>query len=204
MMMKLLIASHNPGKLREYADLLAGLRLTLVSPDELGINLNVTESGVTYLENARLKSAAYSHATGLLTLADDSGLEVDILDGAPGIHSARYALGDDDDRISALLRALDASGASQHERAARFRCVIVLTDPKGEEWYTEGECTGRIISSPRGQRGFGYDPVFLFPDLGRTMAELLPEEKHRISHRARAAQSLRPILEHLSSRPGTG
>jgi XTP/dITP diphosphohydrolase len=202
--MKLLIATHNPGKLREYADLLAGLPLKMVSPDDLGIDLDVTESGATYLENARLKAAAYSRATGLLTLADDSGLEVDILDGAPGIHSARYALGDDDDRISALLRALDAAGAAQQERSARFRCVIVLTDPAGEMWSTTGECAGFIISSPRGSEGFGYDPVFLFPDLGRTMAELRPEEKNRISHRARAALALRPILEHLSGKASAG
>jgi XTP/dITP diphosphohydrolase len=202
--MKLLIATHNPGKLREYADLLAGLPLKMVSPDDLGIDLDVTESGATYLENARLKAAAYSRATGLLALADDSGLEVDILDGAPGIHSARYALGDDDDRISALLRALDAAGAAQQERSARFRCVIVLTDPAGEMWSTTGECAGFIISSPRGSEGFGYDPVFLFPDLGRTMAELRPEEKNRISHRARAALALRPILEHLSGKASAG
>lgn len=198
--MKLLIATHNPGKLREYADLLAGLPLTLISPDDLGVDLDVTESGATYLENARLKATAYSRATGLLTLADDSGLEVDILDGAPGVHSARYALGDDADRISALLRALDASEAAQQERSARFRCVIALTDPGGEMWSTAGECAGMIISSPRGSEGFGYDPVFLFPDLGRTMAELQPEEKNRISHRARAALALRPILERLSNK----
>jgi XTP/dITP diphosphohydrolase len=204
MTMKLLIATHNPGKLREYADLLAGLPLTLVSPDALSIDLDVTESGATYLENARLKAAAYSRTSGLLTLADDSGLEVDILDGAPGVHSARYASGDDADRISALLRALDASGAAPQERSAHFRCVIVLTDPNGEMWSTTGECAGMIISSPRGSEGFGYDPVFLFPDLGRTMAELQPKEKNRISHRARAALALRPILDRLSSKANAG
>ena len=139
-----------------------------------------------------------------MTLADDSGLEVDALDGAPGVHSARYALGGDGDRVLALLRALDASGASQQERSARFLCVIVLADPDGKMWFTAGECAGSIINSPRGSEGFGYDPVFLFPDLGRTMAELPPEEKNRISHRARAAQALRPVLEHLSGQPGAG
>jgi XTP/dITP diphosphohydrolase len=199
--MKLLIATHNPGKLREYADLLSGLSLTLVSPADLSVDLNVVESGTTYLENARLKATAYARGSGLLTLADDSGLEVDILDGAPGVHSARYAVGDDDDRVSALLRALNASGALPHERSARFRCVIVLTSPEGREWCTEGECAGNIIDSPRGSAGFGYDPVFFIPDCGRTMAELLPEEKNSISHRARAAHALRPILMQLSDKP---
>jgi len=204
MTIKLLIATHNPGKLREYADLLAGLPLTLLSPDDLGIDLNVTESGATYLENARLKATAYARACGSLTLADDSGLEVDILDGAPGVHSARYALGDDDDRVSALLRALDASGASQHQRSARFRCVIVLADPDGKMWFAEGECAGNIIDSPRGSEGFGYDPVFFIPDRGLTMAELSPEEKNRISHRARATHALRPVLAQLIDKADTG
>lgn len=202
--MKLLVATHNSGKLREYVDLLAGLSLTLVSPDDLGIDLNVEESGATYLENAQLKATAYAHASGLLTLADDSGLEVDILDGAPGVHSARYASGDDDDRVSALLRALDACGASHHERSARFRCFIVLADPDGREWFTEGECAGNIIDSPRGSEGFGYDPAFFIPDHGCTMAELPPEEKNRISHRARATHALQPILVQLSDKAETG
>ena len=195
---KLLVATHNRGKLREYADLLSGLPFTLVSPDELGLDLQVAESGATYVDNARLKALAYAQASGLLTLADDSGLEVDALDGAPGVRSARYALGDDADRVKALLRALAEAGIAEDNRSARFRCVIVAAAPDGRSWCTEGECAGQLIDTPRGSGGFGYDPVFFIPSHGCTMAELPPEEKNRISHRARAAQAMRPILEKLS------
>jgi len=194
---KLLIATHNRGKLREYAALLANLPLTLLSPDELGLDLDVVESGDTYADNAALKANAYAQASGMLSLADDSGLEVAALDGAPGVRSARYALGDDADRVKALLRALDKAGTPQEERAARFYCVIVLAAPDGRSWSAEGECAGRIIDTPRGSGGFGYDPVFFISSHGCTMAELPSEEKNRISHRARAAQAIRPILERL-------
>lgn len=194
---KLLIATHNRGKLREYADLLADLPLTLVTPDDLELDLAVIESGATYADNARTKAGAYAQASGLLALADDSGLEVDALDGAPGVRSARYALGDDADRVTALLRALAQAGVSEENRAARFRCVIVLAAPDGRFWSAEGECAGRIIDTPRGSGGFGYDPVFFLSSHGRTMAELSPEEKNRISHRARAVQAVRPILAKL-------
>jgi XTP/dITP diphosphohydrolase len=194
---RLLIATHNRGKLREYAALFAGLPFTLVTPDDLGLDLSVVESGDTYADNARLKAVAYAQASGLLALADDSGLEVDALDGAPGVRSARYALGEDADRVTALLRALAQAGVPEGKRAARFRCVIVLAAPDGRSWVTEGACAGQIIHTPRGSGGFGYDPVFYLPSHGRTMAELDPEEKNRISHRARAAQKMRPILERL-------
>jgi XTP/dITP diphosphohydrolase len=197
---KLLIATHNRGKLREYAALLASLPLTLLTPDDLGLDLNVVESGDTYADNARLKAVAYAQASGLLALADDSGLEVDALDGAPGVRSARYALGDDADRVTALLRALDAAGVPAEDRSARFRCVIVLAAPDGRTWQTAGTCEGRIIDAPRGSGGFGYDPIFYLPGHGRTMAELPPAEKNRISHRARAAQALRPLLAQLTGR----
>jgi XTP/dITP diphosphohydrolase len=194
---RLLIATHNRGKLREYTALLDGLPVTLVTPDDLGLDLSVVESGDTYADNARLKAAAYAQASGLLALADDSGLEVDALDGAPGVRSARYALGDDADRVAALLRALAEAGVPEGDRAARFCCVIVLAAPDGRSWVTEGACAGRIVDTPRGGGGFGYDPVFYLPSHGRTMAELTPEEKNRISHRARAAQRMRAILEQL-------
>lgn len=199
---KLLIASHNRGKLREFADLFAGLPWTLVAPDDLGLHLTVIESGDTYADNARLKATAYAQASGLLTLADDSGLEVDALDGAPGVRSARYALGGDANRVTALLRALNDAGTPQENRLARFRCVIVLAAPDGRTWSTEGECAGHIIDTPRGSGGFGYDPVFFIPSHGCTMAELSPEEKNRISHRARAAQAMRPILAKLINQRG--
>ena len=209
--MKLLIATHNRGKLREYAEMFDGMPLQLLGPDDLGLDLDVKESGETYADNARLKAEAYAQASGLLTLADDSGLEVDALDGAPGVRSARYAPGDDADRVTALLHALEQADAARknhagHEndaggenRAARFRCVIVLVSSDGHSWTTEGECPGRIIDTPRGSGGFGYDPVFYLPTHDCTMAELAPEEKNRISHRARAAQALRPILAQLAA-----
>ncbi len=194
---KLLIATHNPGKLREYRALLAGLPFQLVTPDALGLNLSVVESGDTYAENARLKAVAYAQASGLLALADDSGLEVDALGGAPGVRSARYALGDDADRVAALLRALDATGVPRDKWTARFRCVILVAAPDGRTWTAQGTCEGRIVDTPRGSGGFGYDPVFFIPSHGCTMAELPAEEKNRISHRARAAQAVRPLLEAL-------
>ena len=199
MSIELLIATHNRGKLREYADLLAGLSLALVTPDDLGLDLAVVENGATYADNARLKATAYAQASGLLALADDSGLEVDALDGAPGVRSARYAFGGDAGRVTALLRALEEAGASRENRSARFRCVIVLAAPDGQIWLTEGECAGQIIDTPRGSGGFGYDPIFYLPGHGCTMAELSPQEKNRISHRARAAQAMRSILAELSN-----
>lgn len=195
----LLIATHNRGKQREYADLLAGLPLTLVTPDDLGLDLDVVESGTTYAENASLKATAYAKASGLLALADDSGLEVDALGGAPGVRSARYALGDDADRVAALLRALAEATVPQANRSAHFCCVIALATPEGKTWSTEGKCAGIIIDTPRGSGGFGYDPVFFLPGHHCTMAELSHEEKNRISHRAKATQAIRPILAQLSS-----
>jgi XTP/dITP diphosphohydrolase len=195
---KLLIATHNRGKLREYTDLLVGLRLMLVAPDDLGLDLAIVETGATYADNARIKATAYAHASGMLALADDSGLEVRALDGAPGVRSARYVLGDDADRVAALLRALAEADVPKEDRSARFRCVIVLAAPDGRSWFAEGACAGRIIDTPRGSGGFGYDPIFFLPSHGCTMAELPSEEKNRISHRARAAHALRPILAKLS------
>jgi XTP/dITP diphosphohydrolase len=200
--MKLLIATHNRGKLREYTDLLAGLPLTLIGPKDLGLDLSVDERGATYEENAHLKAITYAQASELLALADDSGLEVDALDGAPGVRSARYALGNDADRITALLRALAQASVPLENRSARFRCAIVLAAPDGQTWSSEGECAGRIIDTPRGSGGFGYDPIFFISSHGCTMAELSPDEKNLISHRARAAQKIRPLLAQLSGEKG--
>jgi XTP/dITP diphosphohydrolase len=196
---QLLIATHNRGKLREYGELFANLPMTLVAPEDMGLDLAVVESGTTYSANARLKATAYAQASGLLALADDSGLEVDALDGAPGVRSARYALGDDADRVTALLRTLTEAGVPYENRSARFRCVIVVIAPDGRCWSAEGECAGRIIDTPRGDGGFGYDPVFFLPSHGRTMAQLSPDEKNRISHRARAAKAIQPILAKLGN-----
>ncbi|HOT91557.1 MAG TPA: RdgB/HAM1 family non-canonical purine NTP pyrophosphatase [Anaerolineae bacterium] len=197
-MMQLLLATHNQGKRREWRALLEGLDVELLLPDDLGMTDAIEETGDTYVENALIKARTLAAASGLPTLADDSGLEVDALDGAPGVRSARYHLGGDEVRYRALLKALD--GVPAEQRSARFRCIaaLVLPGANGEpvrEFITEGVCEGVIGFEPRGEAGFGYDPVFYLPERGCTMAELSAEEKNRISHRARAAQAMRPILE---------
>ena len=200
--MKVLIATRNRGKLREYADLLADLTaggqpIEWVSLADLGIEREVEETGTTFEENARLKATAYARESGLLTLADDSGLEVDALGGAPGVHSARYGGPelDDEGRYRLLLEAL--KDVPEGKRSARFRCVVAITTPEGELHTAEGTCEGRIAREPKGEHGFGYDPVFVVEEYGRTMAELGPEIKNRISHRARALEAIRPMLATL-------
>ncbi len=194
---KLLIATNNPGKVKEYEDLLASLPLVLTDLSQEGLDLEIEETGKSFAENARLKALAYAQASGLLTLADDSGLEVDTLGGEPGVRTARYAGegASDEDRYRLLLSRLE--GVPWEERTARFRCVIALAEPEGEVYLTEGTCEGIIAFKPRGEHGFGYDPVFYLPQYSRTMAELAPEEKNRISHRARAAQGAWKILEKI-------
>ncbi|MDR3577829.1 MAG: RdgB/HAM1 family non-canonical purine NTP pyrophosphatase [Anaerolineaceae bacterium] len=199
----LLIASTNPGKLREIQDILGNLpgwhsnQLRLLQPADLGLHLVVQEDGQTYAENAALKARAYCHTGQKVTLADDSGLEVDALGGQPGLHSARYAPlpgATDADRRAYLLHNL-----KDHPRPwpARFRCTVCISTPAGELYYTEGVCPGEIIDQERGRNGFGYDPIFLLPELGRTMAELNMSEKNRLSHRARAVQAALPLLEKI-------
>ena len=192
--LRLVLATHNHGKRREWQALLEGLPVTLVLPDELDLSEPVEETGRTYLENALLKARTLA-ASGLPALADDSGLEVEALEGAPGLHSARYILGGDEVRYRALLRALE--GVPPERRGARFRCVAALVLPDGREFHTEGVCEGVIQTAPSGEGGFGYDPVFFLPEQGCTMAELSFEAKNRISHRARAAQAMRRVLEQL-------
>ncbi len=193
-MTTLLVATHNKGKLREYRELLRDLPVRLVYLDEVGIHEDVPETGSTFEENAVQKATAYARLSGLPTLADDSGLEVDALGGAPGVHSKRYAgpNASDEDRIRKLLAELD--GVPPEQRTARFRCVIAVATPEGEVITAHGTVEGVIAEAPRGHHGFGYDPVFYLPDRGCTMAELPPEEKNRISHRARAAQAIKPRL----------
>jgi XTP/dITP diphosphohydrolase len=199
-MRQLLIATNNRGKLHELLPLLGDLPFRLVTPHDLGLRLEVEETGTTYAENARLKAEAFVQASGLLTLADDSGLEVEALGGAPGVHSARYAGAgaSDADRRARLIRALHAVPAP---RLARFRCVIALAQPDGTLTYFEGVCAGEIIFAGRGTRGFGYDPLFFLPDRGATMAELSSDVKNQTSHRARAVQAARPFLLQLAMRP---
>jgi XTP/dITP diphosphohydrolase len=193
-MPELLLATNNPGKLAELRLLLAGLPYRLSSPAEIGLNLEVPETGNTYVANARFKARAFARASGRLTLADDSGLEVEALHWAPGIMSARYAGSgaSDSDRVAFLLDKIKT--IPSEKRTARFRCVIAIAYPDGKVRLCSGSCRGQIAPSPRGSHGFGYDPIFYFPRLEKTMAELPTEVKNCISHRARAVHHARNIL----------
>jgi XTP/dITP diphosphohydrolase len=192
---KLLVATHNPGKVREYQALLADLPLEVTYLDAEGITLEVEETGHTFAENAVLKATTYARASGLWTWADDSGLEVDALDGAPGVYSARYGGSglSDADRYRKLLDAL--TGAPWARRTARFRCVVALATPAGDVRTADGAREGIIAFGPAGSNGFGYDPVFYLPDRGLTMAQLPAETKHEISHRGRASRAAETLLE---------
>ena len=191
---KILLASQNSDKLREIQAILHDLPIQIVTPAELGIQLDVAETGSTYAENAALKSQAYADVCGCITLADDSGLEVDALNGAPGLYSARYAPAPnatDADRRAYLLESLVGQ---PRPWTARFRATIAITLPSGETYFADGACEGEIIPEERGKGGFGYDPVFYIPEKDATMAELTEEEKNRISHRARALEKAKGIL----------
>jgi len=191
---ELLLATQNRGKAREYRHLLAGIPYRIITPAEAGITAGVAETGATFEENAVLKATTLAAASGRLTLADDSGLEVDALGGAPGVNSARFAGpgASDAERISLLLKKL--KDVPEAARAARFRCVIAIAAPDGRVELASGESRGFITRAPQGTHGFGYDPVFYLPEPGKTMAELLPREKNKISHRARAAARARELL----------
>ena len=197
----LLLATHNAGKLRELRRLI-GADWALVAPGEAGLDhLRVVESGAAYRENAALKARAFADASGLPALADDSGLEVEALAGAPGIRSARYAGAGATDAANRarLLAALE--GVPAEGRKARYRALVAVALPRQSRvWCTEGIVTGSIASDERGSEGFGYDPLFELPD-GRRMAELTMDEKNRISHRARALQAAAPLLARLLTEP---
>ncbi len=192
--MRLLIATHNHGKLIEYQAMFANVPVELVTLDDVGIRDEVEETGATLAENARLKALTYARASGLLTLADDSGLEVDALGGEPGVRSKRYAGENtsDAERNAFLLARLRDVPAGQ--RTARFRCAIAIATPDGKLWETDGTCEGEIAFDARGTNGFGYDPIFHVTARGVRMAELSTAEKNRVSHRARAAEKARRIL----------
>lgn len=195
--MRLLIATHNRGKLIEYQEILND-DFELVTLDDVGIRDDVDETGVTLAENAQLKAIAYARPSGLLTLADDSGLEVDALGGEPGVYSKRYAGENksDAERNAFLLNKL--RDVPRGKRSARFRCAIAIATPNGRLWETDGACEGEIMFEPRGTNGFGYDPIFQVAERGVRMAELSTAEKNKISHRARAAEKARGILKTLN------
>jgi XTP/dITP diphosphohydrolase len=198
MPLRLLIATNNQGKMEEVRALLSDLNIELLTPEQVGVDLRVTEDGTTYAENAEKKAVAFARITELISLADDSGLEVEALGGAPGLYSARYTGkpgASDADRRSLLLANLQGK---PRPWLARFRAAIAIAVPHGSVQVIEGQCPGEIISEERGTSGFGYDPVFFIPEVGRTMAELDMQEKNRISHRARAILKARPILEMLA------
>ena len=194
------MATRNQGKVREYQRLLASLPVEITYLDQEGIDRQIAETGSTFADNAVQKARGDARLSGLLTLADDSGLEVDALAGEPGVHSARYA-GEgatDEQRYRLLLERL--KGVRWEDRTARFRCVIAVAEPEGEIHTAEGVCEGLIALAPAGEFGFGYDPVFYLPEHDKTMAQLDPEVKNRISHRARAARKIRPVLARLLRR----
>jgi XTP/dITP diphosphohydrolase len=196
-MPKLLIATGNRGKVLELETLLKNLGLELVVPKDLGLALEVAETGSTYAENAELKARTFAQASGLVSLADDSGLVVEALGGAPGLYSARYSPmpgASDSDRRAYLLQNLRG-----HPRpwTAHFHATIAIAAPDGLVRFAEGICPGEIIPEERGAGGFGYDPIFMLAELGKTMAELDMDEKNRLSHRARAVQAAAPILTEL-------
>jgi XTP/dITP diphosphohydrolase len=190
----LLVATSNAGKFREFAELLGELPVQLRSLAEIPEAPHIAEDGVSYAANALEKAETMARWTGCATLADDSGLEVDALDGAPGVRSARYA-GDDrnsDANVDKLLREL--RGVSSGQREARFRCVLVVACPDGGRLTAAGTCAGYIAAERRGGGGFGYDPVFVYPPSGLTFAQMPASEKHRLSHRAAACAVLRGEL----------
>ncbi len=196
-MVKLLLATMNKGKLREMRALLEGLEFKLVTPGELGLDLEVEEDGDTYAENAARKALAFAGAAGLPALADDSGLEVEALGGQPGIHSRRLAPqpeATDAERRALLLQRL---AGQPRPWKAHFHCTAALAGPDGSLRFAEGDCPGEIIPQERGDNGFGYDPIFLLSELGKTMAELSMAEKNRLSHRARAVKAAIPLIREL-------
>ncbi len=200
-MNKLLIATNNKGKLVEFQDLLKDTGLELITPADINLSLDVNEDGRTYSENAVKKALTFATASGLICLADDSGLEVDVLDGAPGLYSARYSPkpgAKDADRRQFLLQNLREK---PRPWKAHFHATIAIGRPSGEADLAEGACNGEVIPEERGTGGFGYDPIFLLSDVGKTMAELDLDQKNRLSHRAHAVMNAMPILKKIFGTP---
>lgn len=196
-MNKLLIATKNKGKALELQELLRDLNAQILTPAEINLNLDVIEDGKNYQQNAGKKAREFARTSGLISIADDSGLEVEALNGAPGLYSARYSPkpnATDKDRRDFLLENLKDKPTPWK---AHFHATIAIATPNGEIEFAEGNCYGEIIPEERGTNGFGYDPIFLFPELGKTMAELDSEHKNRISHRGLAAMNAISILRKM-------
>ena len=202
---QLVIATTNPHKVREFREIFTDVPCELITPADLGVDVRVDETGSSFEENAILKAIACAEATGMLSLADDSGLEIDALGGEPGIYSSRWA-GEDvsyPERFAILFARL--ADVPDERRTARYRCAIAIAGPAplGLHDVVDGTLEGLIARDPRGEQGFGYDPIFLVPEDGRTVGEMLADEKHRISHRARAARKARSALLRLLASPVT-
>ena len=191
--MRFVLATHNPGKLREMGEILKDFGIEVVSPKDLGITVDVEETGSTFAENAMLKAKAICKAANLPAIADDSGLCVDALSGAPGVYSARYGGEGLDDRGRYMLLLSSLRGAPT--RAAHFACAVACAFPNGDTLTAEGRCDGSIAYAPLGEGGFGYDPVFLLPGTGKTFGQLTQEEKSAVSHRGRALREFSEKLE---------
>ena len=191
--MRFVLATHNPGKLREMGEILKDFGIEVVSPRDLGITVDVEETGTTFAENALLKAKAICKATKLPAIADDSGLCVDALNGAPGVYSARYGGEGLDDKGRYMLLLSSLRGAPT--RAAHFACAVACAFPNGDTLTAEGRCDGSIAYAPLGEGGFGYDPVFLLPGTGKTFGQLTQEEKSAVSHRGRALKDFAGKLE---------
>lgn len=202
-MRALLIATTNRHKLAEFSTIFADLPYELHSLNDVRLDMDVEETGTTFRENAELKALAYAQASGMLSLADDSGLEIDALGGAPGVYSARFAGVDTpyEERFRIIFDKL--RNIPEKERIARFRCVITIAEPTGLHRSVEGAIEGMITDPPRGENGFGYDPIFLVPPLGKTTAEISPAAKNAISHRGRAAALARTLLESWPPTPSS-
>lgn len=198
-MKKIILATGNQGKLHEFRSLTSRYPWTVLSLKDFPELPKVLETGSTFRENARLKAASAAEKTGLVSLADDSGLVVDYLGGFPGVNSARFAgeEGNDQKNNEKLLKMLE--GVPEDQRKARFSCTIAVVEPSGQTVYCEGFCEGLILTEARGTNGFGYDPLFFLPELGKTMAELAMEEKNSISHRGKAFKAVLPLLEKILS-----
>lgn len=185
--MKVVLASKNPHKLVEISRITEKFGFELVLQSELGVDIDVEETGTTFEENSLLKAETVMKATGLPALADDSGIAVEALNGAPGVYSARYGFDeslDDWGRLQLLLKNMEA--VPDDRRQAKFVCVITMVTPEGQCIQARGEVHGELTREPRGENGFGYDPIFYYPPMGKTTAELSPEEKDKVSHRAKA------------------
>lgn len=193
--LEVIVATRNKGKLREFRDALKGMNLRIYGLSDLPDAPEVEEDGDSFTENALKKARFYAAYFGKLTLADDSGLEVDRLAGRPGVYSARYAGERASSRENNLKLLRELEGISISKRRARFRCVVAIKSPAGKEAIVEGSCTGRIGFKEKGRKGFGYDPLFIVPGEGRTMAQLSLEEKNRISHRGNALKKIRRIIQ---------